>query len=172
MKKCLISAFILLAANITPVNSQSSSGLSLSPNEPVQIDGDRLEVFEDRGQAVFAGNVTVVQGDTILKTSRLTIFYASGGEGSIATGGADIETLLAEGGVNIQTGTQVATGETGTYDMRTEVLVLEGKPVVLSENGNVAKGCKLTVEQASGKSYLDGCANTRPIVVLQPRQRN
>lgn len=153
--------------------AQEGSGLALSSGKPVQIDGDKLEIFENDGKAIFTGAVSVVQDDTILRTSKLTIFYAKGGEGSIATGAADIDRLLATGGVNIQSGKQVATGETGTYDMKTEVFVLSGKRVTLSEDGNVATGCKLTVTQASGRAKLEGCGNTsRPTVLIQPKNKN
>lgn len=150
-----------------------SSNLGLSSNEPVQVDGDRLEILEDQAKAIFDGNVSVVQGKTVLRTSKLTIFYKKkeGETGSIATGGSEIESLLATGGVNIQSGNQVATGETGTYDMDNEILVLSGKRVTLSEGGNVATGCKLTVTMSNNRARLEGCGNSgsRPTVLIQPK---
>ncbi|MDZ7823989.1 MAG: LptA/OstA family protein [Ahrensia sp.] len=111
-----------------------------------------MEIFEEEGRAVFDGAVTVIQGDTILRTSKLIIYYAKNNKenSSIATGGADIERLQASGGVNIQRGKQTATGETGTYDMKTEILILSGKQVTLSEDGNVATGCKFTMTHLNG----------------------
>ena len=41
--------------------------------------------------------------------------------------------------------------------MKTEVLVLSGKEVVLSEGANVLSGCKLTVQMKTGKAQVDGC---------------
>lgn len=171
MKNILHLAMGALLLVAGPSFAQSSSGLGISSGEPVQIDGDSLEILEEQGKAVFTGSVTVVQADTVLKTSKLTIYYQQNGDGgSVATGGADIDRLVATGGVNIQSGEQVATGDTGTYDMKTEVLVLSGKRVTLSENGNVATGCKLTVAQANGRAKLEGCsAATRPTILLQPR---
>ncbi|WP_026479167.1 LptA/OstA family protein [Ahrensia sp. 13_GOM-1096m] len=174
MTKILKAVFIasLLSLPITAA-AQDNSSLALSSDKPVQIDGDKLEIFENDGKAIFSGSVSVVQDDTILRTSILTIYYAKGGEGSIATGAADIDRLLATGGVNIQSGKQVATGETGTYDMKTETFVLSGKRVTLSEDGNVATGCKLTITQSTGRAKLEGCGGTsRPTVLIQPKNKN
>lgn len=173
-------AFALLAALCAPIlvtahaHAQVGGGdFSLSGDEPVQVDGDRLEVLEDEGMAVFEGNVRVVQGDTVLRTGKLVIRYARGGDGSLATGGGQIDRLEASGGVNIQTATQVATGETGTYDMASEVLILSGKRVTLSEDGNVATGCLLTVDMRANRSRLEGCRDqgSRPTILIQPQSR-
>ncbi|MGB7432163.1 MAG: LptA/OstA family protein [Ahrensia sp.] len=171
----------MLASGLTAApHAQAQSfggadGLALSSDEPVQIEGDRLEMRETEGLAVFDGNVSVVQGETVLRTGRLVIHYdTSGGAEAVGTGQAAIERLEVSGGVNIQTGPQVATGDQGTYDMRSEVLVLTGKRVTLSEGGNVATGCKLTVTMANSRAKLEGCGNTasRPKVLIQPRSLN
>lgn len=170
----------LLAISLTFLAStafaQSSNGLALSANEPVQIDGDTFEILEDQGIAIFSGAVMVVQGQTVLKTSKLTIHYDQSSQSagsSIASGGADIDRLVATGGVNIQSGNQRATGDTGTYDMKSEMLVLSGKRVTLSEDGSVATGCKLTVTTSNNRAKLEGCDSaTRPTVLIQPRNSN
>ena len=56
-----------------------------------------------------------------------------------------------------QVDNQVATGDNGTFDMKTEMLVLSGKEVVLSEGNNVLVGCKLTVDMKTGQAQVDGC---------------
>ena len=82
-----------------------------------------------------------------------------------------IERLEATGGVNIQSGNQVATGDSGVFEMKSQMLVLSGKRVTLSEDGNVATGCKLTVAMQSGRATLEGCGDTgsRPTILLQPK---
>jgi lipopolysaccharide export system protein LptA len=149
----------------------SATGLRIDSNQPVQVEGDKLEVLEDQSRAIFTGNVRVTQDKTELRTGKLVIHYAGGSDGSITAGGSKIEKLEATGGVNIQSGTQIATGDTGVYDMRTELLVLSGKRVTLSDGGNVATGCKLTVATKSGRATLTGCGDTasRPTILLQPQ---
>src|SRR5215204_6434756 len=49
--------------------------LGASNKEPIKIDADRLDVFDKEQRAVFTGNVVVVQGETTMRCSTLTVFY-------------------------------------------------------------------------------------------------
>ena len=66
---------------------------------------------------------------------------------------------------------QVATGDNGTFDMKTEMLVLSGKEVVLSEGTNVLVGCKLTVEMKTGQANVEGCGGRVMMSMHRPRRR-
>ena len=52
--------------------------------------------------------------------------------------------------------------------MVSEVLVLNGNPVVLSDGGNVFTGCKLTVQMKSGLANLNSCG-TRVKILIDPK---
>ncbi|WP_309082553.1 LptA/OstA family protein [Chelativorans sp.] len=137
----------------------SQLGLDLSSDEPIQIESNRVEVDQNQNLATLTGNVTVVQGPTQLKAARMKIYYAEGSGGSPTAGPSNIKRLEADGGVYVKSDTQVATGDQGTFDMATEVLVLSGKEVVLSEGENVVVGCKLTVQMKTGQATLESCAD-------------
>ncbi|MCR4267352.1 LptA/OstA family protein [Nitratireductor sp. ZSWI3] len=151
------------------------TGLQLSGDKPIQIESDRLEVREGENVAVFSGNVSVVQGQTLLKSGRMTVYYLKDG-GSAATGSANIDRLEVDGNVYLKSENQVATGDRGTFDMKSEVLVLSGKEVVLSEGENVIVGCKLTVQMKNGQAKLDGCkggnSDGRVKMLLTPGSQN
>jgi len=178
--RALAGAVILAcwaAAGVPAASAQSastSSGFQLEGDQPIEIESDKLEVRDRESTAVFSGNVSLVQGKLLLKTVKMTVFYASdGGSGGGATAGnADIERMEAEGKVYIKQGEQVATGDHGTFDMASGVMVLTGKEVVLSEGKNVVVGCKLTSNMKSGLSQLDGCGrgggSGRIKMLLQP----
>ena len=134
----------------------SITGLRLSGDQPIQIESDKLEVRETDNLAIFSGNVSVVQGPTVLKSGRMTVYYAKDG-GSATTGSASIDRLEVDGKVHVKSEGQVATGDHGVFDMKTEVLVLSGDEVVLSEGENVLVGCKLTVQMKTGQAQVDGC---------------
>jgi lipopolysaccharide export system protein LptA len=152
---------ICLAGAAAPAIAQTATqgrlGLKMSGNEPIQIESDRLEVREKESIAIFSGNVSVVQGPTLLKAGKLTVYYAKDGGGSAATGSAAIDRLQVDGKVYVKSDNQVATGDSGTFDMKTEILVLSGKEVVLSEGTNVLVGCKLTVDMKTGEANVEGC---------------
>jgi lipopolysaccharide export system protein LptA len=155
-----ISALCLIAAG--PAAAQTSgpgrlSGFSMSGDEPIQIESDRLEVREKENLAIFSGNVSVVQGPTLLKAGKLTVFYAKQGGGSATTGTSAIERLEVDGKVYVKSDNQVATGDSGTFDMKTQMLVLMGKEVVLTEGENIIVGCKLTVDMTTSHANVEGC---------------
>ncbi|MEW9807430.1 LptA/OstA family protein [Mesorhizobium marinum] len=133
------------------------TGLRLNGSEPIEIESDKLEVREAENKAIFTGNVSVTQGPTILKSGVMTVFYAKDG-GSAATGSSNIDRLEVDGKVYVRSANQIATGDRGVFDMKTEVLVLSGGEVVLSEGNNVLRGCKLTVQMKSGRAQVDGCS--------------
>lgn len=149
---------VLGATGAFAQDSQSRlSGLKLSGDQPIQIESDKLEVRESENLAIFTGNVSVTQGPTVMKSGKMTVYYAADGQGSAATGSANIDRLEVDDKVYVKSDKQVATGDRGTFDMKTEVLVLSGNEVVLSEGDNVLVGCKLTVQMKTGLAQVDGC---------------
>lgn len=158
-----LSAALPLACSLAVLAQPSAAqetgrmtGLKLEGSKPIQIESDHLEVRENDGVAVFTGNVAVVQGPMLLRAGRMTVHYAKDG-GSAATGAANIDRLVVENKVYVKSDTQVATADQGSFDMKSEILVLTGKEVVLSEGDSVIVGCKLTVRMATGLANLEGC---------------
>jgi lipopolysaccharide export system protein LptA len=153
-------ALVLAVSAAGPASPQTTqerlSGLKLSGDQPIQIESDKLEVREAESMAIFSGDVSVVQGPTLLKAGKMTVYYAKGG-GSATTGSANIDRLEVDGKVYVKSESQVATGDKGSFDMKTEILTLSGKQVVLSEGTNVLTGCKLTVDMKSGQAEVEGC---------------
>lgn len=162
----------LLGAQVAAAQDASSrlSDLKLSGDQPIQIESDKLEVNEANSMATFLGNVNVVQGQTLLKAGKMIVYYKNDGSntGSAATAGsASIDRLEVTGKVYVKSGTQVATGDSGNFDMDTNVLTLSGKEVVLSDGPNVLRGCKLTVRMNSGQANVDSCGK-RVQMLLTP----
>lgn len=146
-----------MAAAQTAATQSQLSGLSISGKDPIQIESDRLEVVENDNKAIFTGNVNVVQGATQMKAGKMIVYYVKGGKGSVATGSSNIDKLEVEDKVYLKSDTQVATGDRGTFDMTTQILVLTGSQVVLSQGTNVLVGCKLTANMKTGVAQVEGC---------------
>jgi lipopolysaccharide export system protein LptA len=142
---------------------RTMTGLSLSNDEPIQIESDKLEVHDQEKTAVFSGNVTVVQGPTLMRSGRMVVHYsggvgqAGGNTSPMGAQSSNIELIEVDGKVYVKSETQVATADSGTFDLKTEILTLRGKEVVLTEGDNVIVGCKLTVLMKTGQATLDGC---------------
>jgi lipopolysaccharide export system protein LptA len=157
----------------------SFSGMKLSNDKPIQIESDNLEVHDKDSTAIFTGNVNVVQGTTLMKAGRMVVHYVKGAKdeagkadnasqktdgavGNMMAGGAsNIKSIEVDGKVYVKSNDQIATGDHGTFDMQTQVLVLEGNEVVLTQGDNVVMGCKLTANLKTGLSKLDGCGSAK-----------
>jgi lipopolysaccharide export system protein LptA len=147
------------------------SGMKLSNDKPIQIESDKLEVHDKDNTAIFTGNVNVVQGTTLMKAGRMVVHYIKdekGNDSGGATGGgvvgggtSSIKSIDVDGKVYVKSEDQIATGDHGTFDMQSQVLVLEGDEVVLTQGDNVVIGCKLTANLKTGLSKLDGCGGAK-----------
>lgn len=149
--------------------SSKMEGLKLSNDAPIQIQSDQLEIKDQEKRAFFTGNVQVVQGTTTMKAGKMTVLYK--GEGaSVTSGSTDIDKIFLDDTVFLTSGTQQATAEKGEFDMASQTFMLSGKQVVLSEGKNVFRGCKLTVQMATGQAKLDSCGG-RVEIMLDPNSR-
>nr|WP_316651892.1 LptA/OstA family protein [uncultured Gellertiella sp.] len=172
-----ISAAFVAATLLLPLAAEAQSqgassqinGLKLSNDQPIQIESDQLEIKEQEKSAVFSGNVSVLQGTTTLKSGHMIVHYKSGGR-SMTAGNTDIEKIDLSGGVLLNSGTQQATGDTGSFVMASQIFVLEGKQVVLSDQQNVFVGCKLTVHANTGEAHLEACGG-RVRIQLDPNSQ-
>ncbi|MBL0371818.1 hypothetical protein JJB09_07230 [Rhizobium sp. KVB221] len=169
---CLAAAG-MFATTISPLQAQEQSsqmkGLALSNDKPIQIESDSLEIREQEKRALFNGNVKVVQGTMTLMSEHMIVYY-KGNAGKIAEGGSDIDRIEVDGKVSLVSADQSARGDKGSFDMRTEILMLEGKQVVLADGNNVFTGCKLTVQMKNGQAKLDSCG-ARVKILIDPKSR-
>jgi len=148
-----------------------------SSKEPISIDANKLVYYDKEHKAVYSGNVVVIQGDTKMTCSAMTVFLdhapATGGAapppkeavppptngqpGSPADAG--VKHLEAAGPVTVVSKTQVATGDSGSYDKAEGKVWLIGH-VTLSDGQNVTKGDKLTYDLKSGQATVDTSAKS------------
>ena len=172
------ASIFVLATSLTlisvPAGAQQTSsrmkGMLLSNDQPIQIQSDKLEIRDQENKAEFSGNVKVVQGTTTLQAGKMIVYYAAGGQGSVASGDADIEKIDVSEKVYLKSGTQEATADTGTFNLVNETLLLKGEKVVLSEGKNVFVGCQLLVTMRTGEAKLDACGG-RVMIQLDPKSR-
>jgi lipopolysaccharide export system protein LptA len=150
-----------LAAQTATGVPNALQGFSQNRNEPVQIEAASLEVRDKDKVATFSGNVRVTQGDTTLRSKSLLVFYdqedkpsnmkaAQPGPG----GQQQIRKLEARGGVVVTQKDQTATGDTASFDMRTNTVTLHGN-VVVTQGQNVLRGDRLVVDLTSGISRVE-----------------
>jgi lipopolysaccharide export system protein LptA len=139
-----------------------------SAKDPVSIDADKLVYYDKEQKAVYSGNVVVVQGETKLTCAAMTVFLdrtpAPGAPAEPAStaseaengpsSGAGIRRLEAAGPVTVVSKSQVATGDTGSYDKNEGKVLLIGH-VTLSDGQNVTKGEKLVYDLKTGQATVE-----------------
>ncbi len=140
-----------------------------SSKEPISIDADKLVYYDKEHKAVYSGNVVIIQGDTKMTCSAMTVFLdraptpgsapqPSNGQ-STPTTDSGVKHLDAIGPVTVVSKTQVATGDSGSYDKAEGKVWLIGH-VTLSDGQNVTKGDKLTYDLKNGQATVDTSAKS------------
>jgi lipopolysaccharide export system protein LptA len=71
--------------------SSPFQGFSSDSGKPVDVKSDSLEVHQDEQKAIFTGHVIATQGDSVLHTDELTVFYDNA-----AVGGGDAKKPAAD----------------------------------------------------------------------------
>lgn len=107
--------------------------------EPIDITGDTAE-FQDN-EAVWTGNVRVVQGETILTTERLEAALTDEG---------DFKTITAIGSVRYSNGKEAITGERAVFDDAARTIVIT-ENVIVTQGKQIMSAGKITYWIDTGK---------------------
>ena len=153
-----------------PASPSDSAAIFPGTNskEPISIDADKLVYYDKEHKAVYSGNVVVIQGDTKMTCTAMTVFLdhaptqgakptTDGQPGPTANSG--VKRLEAAGPVTVISKTQVATGDNGSYDKGEGKVWLIGH-VTLSDGQNVTKGDKLTYDLKTAEATVDTSAKS------------
>lgn len=154
--------FLFVAAAIALPHLASAQGASIAlgssgfdTGQPVEVSADTLSVDQGDGQAVFNGNVLVVQGEVRMTAGRITVVYGTDSDGN-ASG---IENLLADGGVTFVTATDAAEASEAVYAVADGVVTLSGN-VLLTQGANAVSGERLVIDLESGAGRMEGRVRT------------
>jgi len=176
-------ALALIASNHAGAQGAASvpnamQGFAQNRDQPIQIEAASLEMRDKKKEAIFSGNVKVVQGDTTMTSKTLVVFYDSGPDQATSPpatakgaksatmqsatpgpgGSSSIRRLEARGSVVVTQKDQVVTGETAIFDPRANLITMAGG-VVLTQCKNVLKGDRLKVDMTTGVSRVESDTN-------------
>ena len=150
----------------------------LTPSALAQLsrDGGAIEIVADRGelddvkrQAVYIGNVDVVQGDARLRAKEVVINYnarqGSEGGGGIGSSVGDIQNIQATGDVYYITAREKVKADRGVYNAKDETINLTGNVRVTNADGVIA-GENLKINIQTGRYIMDGGTGGRVRTVI------
>jgi lipopolysaccharide export system protein LptA len=167
---CTVPAFAQSARGTSTSQPTPFHGLQQNNKEPIRIESASLEVRDKERTATFIDNVKVVQGDTTLECNRLIVYYDEEPSPAAAKGRQTAKSMLpaeggqqqirrleAKGGVVVTQKDQIATGDNGVYEMKTNSIVLTGN-VVVTRGQDVVKGQRLHVNMTTGHYRIESAA--------------
>lgn len=131
-------------------------GLAVNGAAPIEVSADELTVDPDSGNAVFTGNVVVVQGDMRLAATTITVEYETDDSGNRTP---SIGRVIASGGVTFVSGQDAAEAQEGVYSVSDASLVLTGD-VLVTQGPNTVAGDRLFVDLEAGTGRMEGQVRT------------
>jgi len=160
-------AVILNTVGHAPANRAGDSKVSKAAppaqhDAPVRITSTSLEMRDKDHLATFTGDVVAVQEDSTLKCDTLVVDYQDGMADPSASGepGKQIRHLDGKGHVTLTRMDQVATGNSVTFDAKSNTATLIGN-VSVTEGQNVVRGDKLVVDLTTGHAQVDMLDNAQ-----------
>ncbi|MCW2274045.1 lipopolysaccharide transport periplasmic protein LptA [Rhodoblastus acidophilus] len=156
----------------TSALAQTPQGASLLPGssskEPINIAADKLDYFDKDQKAVYSGNVVVVQGDTRLNASVLTIVFDrksdSGKKPGQASSNSQLKSMKGNGPITIVNKDQIGVGDNLEYDKVRNRFSLIGN-VTLSQGENVTKGDELVYDLQTGQAVVSSRGRVKSRIV-------
>lgn len=153
----LILSLVCAAALASEAAAQAeradvSFGLRQDTSMPVEVTSDALSVDQEEGDAVFTGNVLVVQGEMKLTAPRLRVEYSQGDDGRI-------ERVHATGGVTLVNAAEAAESEEAVYTVGSGSVLMTGD-VLLTQGRTTLAGTRLTIDLETGEGQMQGPVRT------------
>lgn len=127
-------------------------GVSYDERQPVEVTADGLTLDQTTGEAVFTGNVIVVQGDLRMAAGAVRIVYST-------DGAQDVSEVIATGGVLVTRGSDAAEGGSARFDVAAAMLTLSGN-VLVTQGPTAISGDRMVVDMRTGSGSVDGRVRT------------
>jgi lipopolysaccharide export system protein LptA len=151
-----------------------------SSDEPIHVVADALEVDNKANVAVFMGAVKATQGDVVITSDKLRVYYERSEEdagekkkepvGGMMDSGGKVRKVVAQGHVKITQKDRVAVGRKATYWAGGRKMLLEGKATVWRGKNQVS-GEKITVFMDENRSVVHGKPGKRVSVTITPKKK-
>ena len=145
---CFVFAATVPAVAQTNVNL---GGIAVDTESAVEVTADNLSVDQDTGQAIFEGNVIIIQGELRLTASQVEVIYG------VET--SEVSTLVATGGVTFVTPLEAAEAQQANYDVTTGLLILT-EDVLLTQGASAISAETMTINVNDGTATMDGRVRT------------
>lgn len=128
-------------------------GVAHDSSQPVEVTSDSLTIDQATGQAVFSGNVIVLQGDLRMSAPEVRVLYSE------TQGRRRVDEVLASGGVLMTRGADAAEGREARYDVATAQLTMTGE-VLVTQGPTLVAGDRMVLNMQTGSGSVGGRVRT------------
>lgn len=127
---------------------------------PIEITADRFELDDLKQEAIYDGNVDVIQGQSRIRANKVVVSYwdkeaqkerAKSSTGAIGA----LKEIRADGEVYYITPVERVKAERGVYNAAKERITLSGNVLVTNADGVIA-GSHLVIDIPRGRYNMDG----------------
>lgn len=139
----------------------------------IQIVADKLVTNNAENFAEFVGDVRASQGDLVMTSDRLRIYYEEDPQGRTDRAGSQglIKQIVASGGVQVSSEKYRAETDRVEYDLDTQVLVFIGENSTVTSGKNILTGSKITVYRKSGQMKVESSPQKRVRAVFYHKEK-
>lgn len=171
----LMVVSLLLFPLSVPAQAQKKN-LKMDKSQPIHIQSDRLDAYQEKKEVIFSGNAVATQGDRTIKADRLLIYYKDrpGGtekkdiQGVGAVG--DLERLEAQGHVTITETNRIVTGDHAIFYYDLQKIEMMGN-AVMREGKNIIRGGKIIVFLDEDRGIVEGSESKRVTATIYPDEK-
>lgn len=170
-----VAIILLLWASGLLAADKNAARSSLESKEPIQVVADRLEAFDAEKLVVFSGHAVAVQGDKVIKSDKISLYYKTGKTPAAKPSkemspAGDLERIEARGHVNITQGAKVVTGELAIYYQDEQKIVMTGNPL-MRDGSNTVAGDRIVVYLNENRGVVERSDNKRVTATIYPADK-
>jgi lipopolysaccharide export system protein LptA len=169
---------MVVALLLFPVSApaQAQKKLKMDKSQPIDIQSDRLDAYQEKRAVIFSGNAVATQGVRTIKADRLLIYYKDRPgatekkdiQGMGAVG--DLERLEAQGHVTITEPNRIVTGDHAVFYYDLQKIVMTGN-AVMREGKNIIRGGKIIVLLDEDRGIVEGSESKRVTATIYPDEK-
>ena len=143
-------------------------------DEQIQIVADKLVTRSKEKFAEFSGNVRASQGNFVITSERLRIYYRdtpqSRADQAQVSGQRSVKRVVANDNVHVTFEEYTAEADQMEYDLDTQIVVLTGTNSKMTSGKNVLTGSKITVNRSNGQIEVGSSPQQRVRAVFHPEK--
>ena len=173
IKTCLLIVFIIF---LSTFRVYADNLLNNQSGEPMEITSSRMEAFNEKQLVVFSGNAVVKQGNSVLKSDQLFLYYKKEPDKKYQTGAVekdrmgDLDRIEAKGNVSLTQGERIATGDDAIYLRESNKITLTGNAVLI-EGKNSIKGDRVIIFLNENRGIVESNSQKQVKAIIYPQRK-